>query len=460
MFALRNRHRKTTPGSFARTSIKRAVFEWGTIMGWRESFFKYVGPGMFSGARFGDWAEAVADNRCRIAPRAWLKASITTGLSLSTSAGRMAEELLVGRKVREQRVEQPIFVLGHWRSGTTHLQNLFSVDDRFAYPQFLDAMSPHTFLTSGAIVANTFGRMIPSTRFELDNIPFRAEAPYEDEFALAIMTGLSPYLSWAFPENSARYDKYLTLTEATSKERAEWSAAMMLFAQKVTLKYGKRLVLKSPAHTARIGLLLKLFPDAKFVHIHRHPFSVYRSTKHLQSNSRQYFSLQQRDYDDHERILAMYGKMYDSYFAEKKLIPAGNFTEVAYDDLEADPIGRMGRIYEDLDLPDFAQARPAVERYIASLGTYEKGKHAVLSEPVRREIVVRWRETFDEWNYSTTSVGRKATKTARVRNIGASEHARTATPAIRNPAATKADSRAAADGATGDRAASPIREAR
>lgn len=410
-------------------------------MGWRESFFKIVGPGLFSGARFGDWTGALIDNSFRVSPRSWLKASVSTALSISTSAGRISEELLVGRKVREQRVSQPIFVLGHWRSGTTHLQNLFSVDDRFAYPQFLDTMSPHTFLTSGAITANTFGRMIPSTRFELDNIPFRAEAPYEDEFALAIMTGLSPYLSWAFPESSARYDRYLTIDDMALDEHERWSEAMVLFAQKVTLKYGKRLVLKSPTHTARIRMLLELFPDAKFVHIHRHPFSVYRSTKHLQSNSRQYFSMQQREYDDHERILAMYGKMYDAYFAQKKLIPAGSLSEIAYDDLEADPMGVMGRVYEDLDLPDFGIARPAVERYIASLGTYEKGKHAMLSESVRREIVARWRRTFDEWNYSTTAVGRKPVTTVRVRNVDSTRHGPTAIPLpLRNAAASPSNS--------------------
>jgi len=165
--------------------------------------------------------------------------------------------------------------------------------------------------------------------------------------------------------------------------------------------------------------------------------------------------MQRRDYDDHERILSMYGKMYDAYFEQKRLIPAGNFTDIAYDDLEADPLGQMGRIYEDLDLPDFGEARPAVERYIAGLGTYEKGKHAVLAEPVRREIVARWRRTFDEWNYSTTAVGRKPAMPARVRNVDLEPRPTTPLAPHRNIAATTADSRAAAE-----RKPSPLREAR
>ena len=33
----------------------------------------------------------------------------------------------------------------------------------------------------------------------------------------------------------------------------------------------KRIVLKSPAHTARVRVLLELFPKARFVHIIRDP---------------------------------------------------------------------------------------------------------------------------------------------------------------------------------------------
>ena len=34
------------------------------------------------------------------------------------------------------------------------------------------------------------------------------------------------------------------------------------------------LLIKSPVHTARLRIWLKLFPNAKFVYIHRHPIEV------------------------------------------------------------------------------------------------------------------------------------------------------------------------------------------
>jgi hypothetical protein len=44
----------------------------------------------------------------------------------------------------------------------------------------------------------------------------------------------------------------------------------------VTLRHGgtKPLLIKSPVHTARVRLLLKLFPKAKFIYIHRHPLQA------------------------------------------------------------------------------------------------------------------------------------------------------------------------------------------
>jgi len=57
----------------------------------------------------------------------------------------------------------------------------------------------------------------------------------------------------------------------------------MYFIRKVQLFRGteKRLLLKSPVHTARIKLLLKLFPDAQFVYIHRNPYDVFRSAVNM-----------------------------------------------------------------------------------------------------------------------------------------------------------------------------------
>jgi hypothetical protein len=52
-------------------------------------------------------------------------------------------------------------------------------------------------------------------------------------------------------------------------------------AQVLFLQQDKRLVLKSPPHTARVRLLREIFPGAKFVHISRDPYEIYQSTKRV-----------------------------------------------------------------------------------------------------------------------------------------------------------------------------------
>ncbi|MBC8355082.1 MAG: sulfotransferase [Planctomycetes bacterium] len=64
----------------------------------------------------------------------------------------------------------------------------------------------------------------------------------------------------------------------------------MLF-KKLTFKYDKPLVVKSPTHTGHVRLLLEMFPEAKFVHIHRNPFEVFSSTLKMLATASPWFRL-------------------------------------------------------------------------------------------------------------------------------------------------------------------------
>ena len=78
------------------------------------------------------------------------------------------------------------------------------------------------------------------------------------------------------PRQAKRYDKYLTFREASLDEIARWQSALKWFVQKLAYSKGNRpLVLKSPAHTGRVRLLLEAFPEARFIHIHRNPYDVF-----------------------------------------------------------------------------------------------------------------------------------------------------------------------------------------
>lgn len=364
----------------------------------RDFLARYVFPTL-QGMTFGDWWSVLRRHRFAVDPRYWPKALMQTALSVSNSLNSRREEKLFGDQVASVRVPPPVFILGHWRSGTTHLHNLLTLDPRFACPNLLQAYNPLTFLRMEAKMAPVADRLTIRRRPQ-DDVAVDAGSPTEDEFGLCAMTGFSPYMEWTFPRGAHDYDKYLTFQGVPSSDVARWQAALRLLLKKLTFKYGRPLILKSPPHTARIRLLLETAPDARFIHIHRNPYTVYRSTKHLFKTIAPYLRFQRGgSYDTDDRVIGTYTEMYDAYFAERSLIPKERFCEIGFEELERDPVGVIGSVYESLALPGFEGVRPALDTYLVSLAGYRKNAHAELPEPIRQRIAREWHRSFETWGY-------------------------------------------------------------
>jgi hypothetical protein len=120
---------------------------------------------------------------------------------MRNSYDRWREEVSYDENVRDVSVEPPLFILGIWRSGTTHLQNLFALDPRFATPNWFQVSYPHTFLRSERKFSRVQGFFVPRERIQ-DKMRFGFELPGEDEFALCTLTQRSAMLSWVFPQRS------------------------------------------------------------------------------------------------------------------------------------------------------------------------------------------------------------------------------------------------------------------
>ena len=197
------------------------------------------------GMTFGDWWGLLRRHGFDIDPHYWPRALFQTAVSLSNSFTARWERHRYGQRVEATRVEAPLFVLGHYRSGTTHLHNLLALDPRFAAPTFFQVLNPHTFLTIEPWVAPVAQNLLVRRRYQ-DDVALGVGVPSEDEVALCTMTGLSPYMAWYFPRGGAAYESYLTFRGVPDEEVFRWKAALTLFLKKVTLRNGLPLVLKSP----------------------------------------------------------------------------------------------------------------------------------------------------------------------------------------------------------------------
>ena len=171
--------------------------------------------------------------------------------------------------------------------------------------------------------------------------------------------------------------------------------------QKLTLKTGKPLIVKSPSHTGRIKLLLEMFPEARFVHIHRDPVTVFQSLVHTHDTGLPFARLQRtEDVDWKSRIIRQYKELYDAYFAEREVIPAGRLHELSFANLERDPVEEVRKLYAALALPEFGHVEPALRTYLDSLASYRKNTFPELAPDLRRRVASEWSRCFEEWGYS------------------------------------------------------------
>ncbi len=171
----------------------------------------------------------------------------------------------------------------------------------------------------------------PQQKRPMDNIEISYRSPGEDEGALAVACFLSPEMSWSFPRREEYYDRYLTFRGVPQAEVETWKRTFMTFLKKLTWRYNRVLLLKSPTHTARVKMLLDMFPGARFIHVHRNPFAVYRSTRRLYDTTVRDSYLQRPPKDLESGILRRYTLMYDAFFQERTLIPPGHYHEVCFE---------------------------------------------------------------------------------------------------------------------------------
>jgi hypothetical protein len=345
------------------------------------------------------WRTLRAENRIDAGYRH--RAVYLAAMSVRNSFYRRQEERRYGAEVARTRIEEPpLFVLGHWRTGTTYLHCLLACDtEQFASPNTLQTSYPYTFLCTEALMRREFVASLPRTR-PMDRVEMGPDTPQEDEFALCVASLKSPCLGmFSFPRRADHYDRYLTFRGVPEQELEEWKAAFLWFLRKLTLKHRRPLLLKSPTHTARIRLLLELFPDARFVHIHRDPYTVFQSTEHLHRRLLPINGLQRSPAHMGEQILQRYARMYDAFFEERGLIPKGQFHEIGFDALEQDPVGQVRAIYERLGLAAFEAVRPRMQQYVDSLAGYRKNEFADLSPELRGRVASAWQRSFDAWGY-------------------------------------------------------------
>ena len=298
-------------------------------------------------------------------------------------------------------IQAPIFIVGHWRSGTTHLYNVLSKSGQFGYVPPLATGLPWDFLSLGRLLRPVLEAALPDQRL-IDSVPVNPDSPQEDEIALASMTVGSFYHALYFPSHFDRYfNRGIFFEGCSEREVAEWTETFIYFLEKVSVLFdGRRLLIKNPAYTARVAYLREIWPDARFVHIYRNPFEVFHSMVNFYFKLLPAFALQPYDQVDVEQVaLTAYPRMMERLLADAAGCPANRFAEIRFEDFEAAPVDTLARLYDQLELDGFADAAPQFRRYLAGVADYKKN---VWSYPPESVAKVRdaWGRFVDHWGYA------------------------------------------------------------
>lgn len=298
----------------------------------------------------------------------------------------------------------PVFILGHWRSGTTFVHNIFAQDPRFGYTTTYQTVFPHYIMAMQWLFKPVMGWLMPDKR-PTDNMELAPDLPQEEEFALQNMCPYTYYDFWIYPERMQEYcDRFLTTKKATEEETNEFKKQFMKLV-KLSLWNTRRDVKdaqylsKNPPHTGRVKTLVEMFPNAKFIYLMRNPYTVFESSRSFITNTIAPLELHSIPLEQMEQnILRNYVELYDAYQEQKKYIPEGNLFEVKFEDIEKDAYGITERIYKELNIPGWEDAKPGIQAYLEKKKGYKKNKYEYNPRTVQL-VNEHWTPILKEWGY-------------------------------------------------------------
>ncbi|MEM1356331.1 MAG: sulfotransferase [Planctomycetota bacterium] len=358
------------------------------------------------GMRLRAWLGLLRRGRFRVTPNCLPMIVTVTLVSLLNSLLYRLSELIYRRRAEATEfTEPPIFVIGHWRSGTTLLHELLTCDPVNGYCDVHQALFPNQFIMTDRFVGRWFNIFLPKRR-PMDRMRISVNKPQEDEFALCNLGLPSPYLTMAFPRQGPSCAEYLTLHDIDASDRQRWCDRFLWYMKRLAYqeqRRGKRrLVLKSPTHTARIRTLLELFPDAKFIYIARNPYEVFGSTMRLWKSMNSVQGLQNPAHDDawlRDDVLDTFARMDAAYQADRGLIPEGNLVELRFEQVTRDPRQALLDLYQQFGIKVSDALQANLDGYVTATSDHIRNQLQMAPDDIAA-IRQQWGGYIERFGYT------------------------------------------------------------
>lgn len=286
------------------------------------------------------------------------------------------------------KIEQPVFIVGNARSGTTLFHRLLCGDEeRYVYFRMWELVLP-SLVQKRTInfLFRSLERFFPKAHQRLihweaglfqelkKQHPIGVNNPEEDELLL-LMSFSSAMLNIFFPY-SDELVHLVVFEQRPAKVRRKILNFYKGCIKRQLYFYGSQrtLVSKNPAFVSKMRDLSIAFPDSKFIYLVRNPFETIPSLLKLLSTMWEGLGIDSAHVDDATRELVN-GCMRDYHYALEVLeeLPEDRYAIVEYDDLVADPKATVEEVYARLNLP----ISHAFEKQLSTERSRQKRYHSM-----------------------------------------------------------------------------------
>ncbi len=323
----------------------------------------------------------------KIDSRYYLRCLIAGIVSFLAAPFRWFELILFSKKLsRTPLPKSPVFILGHWRSGTTLLHNAMAQDKQFAFINTFQSVFANQFFASRWLFKPIMRLLMPEKR-PADNVLLSPELPQEEGIALSNINSFGFYNFFYFPRDwKAFYDLYISGDSSSPAALKAYGKQYKKLIAQALIEYNrKEFISKFPPNTGAVKHLLEMFPEAKFIYIYRNPCYVFQSTVNFFKTTHDALMLQSFSHKDFEEmVFELYERIIRDYENQKALIPPHHLVEIRYEDFEMNPLDGLRNIYDSLSLSGFEAAIPSFKTYLDAQKRFEKGVHNFNQDEIER----------------------------------------------------------------------------
>ncbi|WP_164503599.1 sulfotransferase family protein [Pleionea sediminis] len=283
-------------------------------------------------------------------------------------------------KVKDEVIKEPIFIVGLPRTGSTMLHRLLACDPAL---RWLRGWESHGVVPP--VDNKSRDRKIASVRAAVTLMdimeprlkPIHPVSVTGPEECLGLLANSFDTIVSNFFNTDMEFSRWTRNRDTTSSYEFYKTQLQIL---QYSSQYKGQWLLKSPMHTHGMEAIIKVFPDAKFIQMHRDPRDVIASICSLTQKFQELVAGPIDPIVCGKEQLELWPESLEKCAKARENIPSDRIVDIFYPELIADTIGTVRSAYNQIGLTLSPEAESAMRMRIANRSKNRKRHHYALSD--------------------------------------------------------------------------------